>query len=274
LCPSRKMFSVQGNIIRASQFTTKPHRSCSCPQEIVEKIDSGRWYHAIEIQPGCFTPGKVRPKTRFVDYPQTSCLADKKVLDIGAWDGGYTFLMEQRGAEVTAFDIQDPSSSGFNRAKEILGSKAKHILGSVYDLDPLRHGTYDIVLFFGVFYHLFDPVRALFNINRVLKEGGILLFEGAILDYAYNVDETWRPMLGNMEAYTTVPLSYYTSKTYWNDWSTWYVPNKLCLQEWIRSAGFEVTTMNAIERNSRGYGLATKIGDPMFEHEVLQYKQK
>lgn len=268
LCHFSKLYSLKENVVRCSQFTTTPHHSCKCPAQVLEKIDDRRWFHAIELVPGCFTPGYI-PDVRFIDYPQTQDLTDKKVLDIGAWDGGYTFMAEKRGSQVTAYDIQDPDHSGFNIAKEYLGSDAGHIMGSVYDLNPDQHGTYDVVYYFGVFYHLFDPVKAFCNINRVLDNGGLMLFEGAILDFAYNVDKTWAPHQHEMAPYTMVPLTYYTSKDYWNDWSTWFVPNLKCLQEWIISAGFEVLEIKTIEETSRGYGLARKISDPMLEHEIL-----
>lgn len=269
LCHSPKLYSLKENIVRCSQFTTKPHHSCKCPVEILEKTDNRRWFHAIELLPGCYSPGPCFPDERFIEYPQTQDLTNKTVLDIGAWDGGYTFMAEKRGGQLTAYDIQDPCHSGFNIAKECLGSDARHIMGSVYDLSPDQHGTYDVVYYFGVFYHLFNPVKAFCNINRVLDNGGLMLFEGAILDFAYNVDKTWVSLKNEMASYTSIPLTYYTSKDYWNDWSTWFVPNLKCLQEWIISAGFEVLEIKAIEATSRGYGIAKKIGAPMLEHEIL-----
>jgi len=269
LCHFSKLYSLKENIAHCSQLTTTPHHSCKCPPEMIEKIDDRRWFHAIELVPGCYSPGDCFPDLHFIEYPQTQDLTNKKVLDIGAWDGGYTFMAEKRGGQVTAYDIQDPNHSGFNIAKAYLGSKARHIMGSVYDLSPDQHGIYDVVYYFGVFYHLFDPVRAFCNINRVLDNGGLMLFEGAILDFAYNVDKAWIPLKHEMAPYTSVPLTYYTSKDYWNDWSTWFVPNLKCLQEWIISAGFEVLEIKTIEATSRGYGLAKKTGVPMPEHELL-----
>ena len=269
LCHASKVLTLVENVVRCSQFSTTPHRSCNCPPDILEMVDDRRWYHAIELLPGCFSPGPCFPKVSFIEYPQTIDLSNKKVLDIGAWDGGYSFMAEKRGAQVTAYDIQDPNKSGFNIAKKLLGAKARHIKGSVYDLNPDQHGVYDVVFYFGVFYHLFDPVKSFCNINRALNNGGLLLFEGAILDFAYNVDKTWVPLTQEMAHYTSIPLTYYTSQEYWNDWSTWFVPNLKCLEEWIISAGFEVLEMKTIESNSRGYGIAKKIREPLMEHEVL-----
>jgi 2-polyprenyl-3-methyl-5-hydroxy-6-metoxy-1,4-benzoquinol methylase len=54
-------------------------------------------------------------------------------LDIGAWDGPFTFELERRGAQVTALDIQDPDVTVFNAVKEIKNSSATYVCGSVYD---------------------------------------------------------------------------------------------------------------------------------------------
>lgn len=270
LAPPEKVLSVQHTPVRASRFTTSQHRSCACPDDILARMDDRSWFHAIEIRPGCLTPGHVLPNPAYLDYPELQNLTGKRVLDIGAFDGGYTFMAESRGGEVTAYDIQDPDHSGFNIAKDLLGSRAEHLLGSVYDLRRERHGVFDVVMYFGVFYHLFDPLRAFCNINSVLDEGGLLLFEGAVLDHAYNIDAAWRDKKDVMGAYTCIPLAYYTSKTYWmNDWSTWFVPNMLCLKEWLVSAGFEVLSTNVDEQMSRGYGLARKVAPPMLQHEVI-----
>ena len=273
LVAPEKILGIYKNPVRCSKFTTAPHPSLALPEELLRKVDNRRWYHSIEIHPGGFTPGPCRPAEKFLDYPQTRDLTGKKVLDIGAWDGGYTFMAEKRGADVTAFDIQDPDYSGFNFVKKCLDSNAKHILGSVYDLDPKKHGTYDVVLYFGVFYHLFDPIKAFCNINNVLKDDGIMLFEGDVLDHAYNVDEQFSGMKDDMSPYTSIPVSYYAKGKYRNDLSTWFVPNMLCLKEWITSAGFDVLSTDMIETISRGYGIAQKISPPLAEHEILQNQE-
>src|SRR6476660_6552889 len=61
------------------------------------------WYHHIALPGGVFTPG-VNPLNTDV-YQVPADLTAKRVLDVGAWDGYWTFLALERGArEVVAID--------------------------------------------------------------------------------------------------------------------------------------------------------------------------
>jgi len=42
-----------------------------------------------------------------------------------------------------------------------LGSRARTYMANVYDLNPSSFGTFDLVMFFGVLYHLRHPILAL-----------------------------------------------------------------------------------------------------------------
>jgi SAM-dependent methyltransferase len=53
---------------------------------------------------------------------------------------------------------------------------------NLYDLSPEVFGLFDVVLFAGVLYHLRYPVWGLKKIISVLKDGGTLVLETAILD--------------------------------------------------------------------------------------------
>src|SRR4249920_631413 len=81
------------------------------------------WYHTIELAPGIFTPGSrdCRTLLDLLDLP--SNVAGKRVLDVGARDGYFSFEMEKQGAEVVALDYIPANETGFSLAKEILGSR-------------------------------------------------------------------------------------------------------------------------------------------------------
>jgi tRNA (mo5U34)-methyltransferase len=68
-------------------------------EELLLEMGKLDWWHSIPLRPGITTPGKSH--NLFVE--QIMSLPDdlhgKSVLDIGAWDGGYSFLCERRGAE-------------------------------------------------------------------------------------------------------------------------------------------------------------------------------
>jgi tRNA (mo5U34)-methyltransferase len=114
-------------------------------------------YHKYEVEPGLFTPGQfldLEPKLCLDELGVPQGLSGLRALDIGAWDGPFTFELERRGAQVTALDIQDPDITVFNAVKEIKNSSATYVRGSVYDALPENIGVYDVVLFAGVYYHL------------------------------------------------------------------------------------------------------------------------
>ena len=141
------------------------------------KLVSRTCYHKYEVEPGLFTPGnhfEVEPKRCLDELGVPTDLSGLRALDIGAWDGPYTFELERRGAQVTALDIQDPDITVFNAVKEIKNSCATYVRGSVYDALPETLGTYDLVLFAGVYYHLKNPVLALQRIRRLLAHTGTL----------------------------------------------------------------------------------------------------
>ena len=145
-------------------------------EEILAKLDTVSWYHRFEIVPGVFTPGKLlsKPKELFEHLDLPSDLTGKKVLEVGTWDGPLAFECEARGAVVTAMDIQDPARTGFNVAREILGSKVSYVQGSVYDAARLLTGIFDYIFFLGVFYHLKHPVLAFEELSKLLTQGGTL----------------------------------------------------------------------------------------------------
>jgi tRNA (mo5U34)-methyltransferase len=166
-------------------------------EEIRQEISGIPWFHRIDIH-GVVTLGSEAPRAlQWKSDAIDKDLSGKDVLDIGAWDGCYTFLAESRGARrVVAIDsCQGPSTPrGFQMAKKLLSSKAEHHILDVRQLDRLD-GTFDRIFFFGVYYHLEDPYVALQQIFSKLKPGGILLLEGLVRAgnkpylYAYRPEE-------------------------------------------------------------------------------------
>lgn len=71
-----------------------------------EKVESLRWVHTIDLGNGIITRGEFGPPSplmlqAFCDIEFTG----KKVLDLGCWDGFWSFEAEKRGAkEVYATD--------------------------------------------------------------------------------------------------------------------------------------------------------------------------
>ena len=87
-------------------------------------LSGRRCYHKYELVPG-LTPGtflEVEPKRCLDELGVPADLSGLRVLEIGAWDGAYTFELVRRGAQVTALDIQDPDVTVFNAVRNILSA--------------------------------------------------------------------------------------------------------------------------------------------------------
>ena len=109
-------------------------------------------------------------KHRIAQFPIPEDLRGKRVLDIGAWDGWFSFEMERRGAEVLAIDNWD--NPRFHEVRRLLNSRVEYRQMDVYDLTPARIGRFDIVLFFGVLYHLKHPLLALERVCALTTRHG------------------------------------------------------------------------------------------------------
>ena len=148
------------------------------------------WYHTIELAPGVVTPGWFDLR-RVVDRLPWPDVSGKRCLDVGTYDGFLAFELERRGAaEVIAIDIDDhdrwdwppdvraeggarlaelagEKGRGFRVAHAALGSKVDRRPLSVYDLDPVTVGTFDVVVCGTLLLHLRDPLRAVEAIRGV-----------------------------------------------------------------------------------------------------------
>ncbi len=142
------------------------------------------WWHAIDLGEGVKTPGHASPKgqdIRAKAIPEP--LRGKTVLDVGCWDGFFSFWCERRGAIVTPVDsfqyrdfvrskhgVELNGGEGFRVAARLLGSRLKL---QRCDVASVR-GTFDIVLFFGVLYHQRHPLLALEDLARLTKECAVV----------------------------------------------------------------------------------------------------
>jgi tRNA (mo5U34)-methyltransferase len=152
-------------------------------------------------------------------------LTAKRVLDIGAWDGWFSFEMERRGAEVTAIDCWD--NPRFREIHRLLGSRVDYRVMDVYEVTPERVGRFDLVLFLGVLYHLKHPLLALERVCAVTTD--IAYVESFVLQ---NED---RPV---MEFYETSELG--------GQSDNWVAPSPSCLAAFCRTAGFARVDVNGV----------------------------
>ena len=76
-------------------------------QKLIEDLNHLGWYHSIELPDGQVIQGLQtveQMRSRVAQFPLPQDLTGKRVLDIGAWDGWFSFEMEKRGAQVLAID--------------------------------------------------------------------------------------------------------------------------------------------------------------------------
>ena len=137
-------------------------------QDLQDIISSVPWYHRIELLPGLSTPGVSDVSQHAATLYLPEDCTGMRVLDIGPADGFYTFLMEQRGASVIAIE-KEPRKS-FAALREITGCKTELIIDNVYNISKHKYGTFEVVLFLGVLYHLRNPLLALDRIRDVCTQ--------------------------------------------------------------------------------------------------------
>ena len=201
-----------------------------CEPDVRERISKLNWMHSIDLGNGVVTPGKWgQPSSIIKQALDNTDLRDKKVLDIGCWDGLWSFDAERRGArEVYATDLISQRSFAqqptFETARDILKSKVHYNPNvSVYELrGQLGITDFDVVLFCGVYYHLKDPLLALARLREVMNTDGILIVEGDVID-----DEQ-----------ESLARFYYRHRHV--DGSNWWVPTIACLRDWIQCNFFEI----------------------------------
>jgi tRNA (mo5U34)-methyltransferase len=205
------------------------------------------WFHTIEVAPGIFTPGEddTPSKLKRLGIPEN--LNGKRVLDIGAYDGFFSFECERRGAKVTAVDLTQ--SAGFPVAHELLSSKVNFLQSSIYDLDPERFGQFDLILCLGVLYHLRHPLLGLDKIRAVCR--GELILESQICD-RYFINNAGVPIDLAVTAPKMLDTSFaqfYAGAELNGDPSNWWSPNIAALRGMLHSSGF--STYQEIENGVR-----------------------
>ena len=219
------------------------------------------WWHSIDLGQGVVTPGKktaelLRRELGALQLPE---LTGKTVLDIGAWDGYYSFAAERMGASrVVALDHyvwsldrpqaeayhalyanarvtpppieqtacwqpdKKPGKRGFDTARAALGSRVESVFADFMAVDPSQIGAFDVVLFLGVLYHMENPLASLRRLDEFTK--GVAIIEThAIAVPAYE---------------HRALCEFYAHGELDGDVSNWWGPNLKALEEMCLAAGF------------------------------------
>lgn len=119
-------------------------------------------------------------------------LRGKRVLDIGTWDGFFSWEMERRGAGKdggTNFAIDhfcDEALEQFLFVRNLRGSNIQYKRMDVQDITVEGEGQFDFILFAGVLYHCRYPLSVLEQIRKVCR--GQLVMETVCLLPAFHHD--------------------------------------------------------------------------------------
>lgn len=214
------------------------------------------WFHSIDLGTGIVTQGACEG---YVPRHVLPDLRGRSVLDIGAWDGYYSFLAEQLGAaRVVAIDhyvwgldfaardrywaecrangtLPDhakdtsdfwrpdlPGRRGFDLAREARRSAVEPVVTDFMaaDLDAL--GVFDVVFYFGVLYHMKEPLTALERLRRVT--GTVAVIETEALHVPAMPDAGL--------------LTFVHADDVGADFGNWYVPSAQALRSLCLAAGF------------------------------------
>jgi len=158
-----------------------------------------KWWHPITLG-DYVTPGmNQETENTFLNLDLPSDLSGKTVLDIGCWDGYYSFECEKRGADrVVANDhyiwhdnnisgdgIGWTKDAGFDLAHKVLNSKVEKLTVPVEELSPDKYGTFDYVLMLGVIYHSKNPIQYMEIAKSMCKDTLIIESHVDMIDYPH-----------------------------------------------------------------------------------------
>lgn len=231
-------------------------------REVRARIDSvAHWYHQIEIRPGIVTPGINDSAMTLGRLKLPERCEGLRALDIGVRDGFFSFELERRGAEVVAIDYMDPDETGFAVARELLGSKVEYIVDNVYNVTPERYGTFDIVLFLGVMYHLRDPLLVLDRLWDVTNPAATLALETQILDSSLLLlDGTFAPLREIDPRLDDLCLmQFHPGDSLHGDHTNYWSPNATCTRALMEAAGFAV--VDEVILGKRGIFVGRRVVD-------------
>jgi tRNA (mo5U34)-methyltransferase len=226
------------------------------PHALRRRADATTWFHSIDLGAGVVTRGSSTTQMPDELFP---AVAGRSVLDIGAWDGYYSFMAERRGArEVVALDhyvwgvdfgardaywnecfatgtlpdqardLTDfwrpdlPGRRGIELAVEALDSLVQPRLADFATTDIDALGIFDVVLYLGVLYHMKEPLTCLERVRAVTNEVAVI--------------ETQALHVQGLEHERV--LQFYAGGEVNNDFGNWYVPTESALHSLCRAAGF------------------------------------
>jgi len=219
-----------------------------------------RWYHRIQVRPGLITPG-INDSPRNLEMLELPAdCSGMRVLDIGARDGFFSFELERRGADVLAVDYMPAEQTGFPIAAKLLGSRVVFRQANLYNLSAAELGTFDLVLFLGLLYHLPDPIRAL-RIVRSLCTSRMYL-ETLVIDDVLSLPDGSQTSLAQMDPrFATLPImQFFPGASCGGDPTNYWGPNVRCVEAMLAETEFRVERVARVA--TRALFQCAAVSDP------------
>jgi tRNA (mo5U34)-methyltransferase len=199
------------------------------------------WFHQFTFSNGLRTPGRDPSHKKLHHLCLPLSLAGKSVIDIGAYEGFFSFQCEARGASrVVAADrfvwdsVGSSALPNFSAVHRAVGSHVEVLRAHVQDLPTVTNEKFDITLFLGVLYHAPNIIEYLDAVSRLTA--GVLVLES----FADALDEPGaRTVL-----YQAAEIN--------NDPTNWFGPNLQAIDVMLRRVGFRnVEFINLWDVNTR-----------------------
>jgi tRNA (mo5U34)-methyltransferase len=214
--------------------------------DLADQISAlGEWFHNLDLHgvptaPHHFLGDFPNIKWRQIAPAIPENLEGATVLDVGCNGGFYSIEMKRRGARrVLGIDVDDRYLSQARFAARTLGVEIELQKCSVYEVDKIP-GQFDYVFFMGVFYHLRYP---LFALDKLIKKVGQRLVFQTMVRGSAEVNE-WQDdyPFWNTQIFENrnFPAMYFIEKSYSNDPTNWWIPNRAAVEGMLRSSGLEI----------------------------------
>ena len=207
----------------------------------------GPWFHNLHLPDGRETA----PDHPLGDFPTfkwrqiEGCLpadlAGARALDIGCNAGFYAFQLAARGAEVLALDLDEHYLQQGRWAARLLDpeGRVEFRQGSVYDLVEVE-GSFEVLLFMGVLYHLRYPLLALDVVAE--RVGGTLVLQTLTMpgeERAGTPEDVEIDERGRLTG-PGWPRAAFVEHKLAGDPTNWWAADAACVEAMARSAGLRV----------------------------------
>jgi tRNA (mo5U34)-methyltransferase len=205
--------------------------------DLQSRVAALPWHHSIDLGGGVVTSGG---KSAALCKDEAALIFDRvdlsgrSVLDIGAWNGFFSFEAKRRGASrVLATDSycwSHPHIRGretFEIARSALGLEIDAREIDAINLSAETVGEFDVVLFLGVFYHRYDAIETLAKAARLAKQ--LLVVETHL----------------ELRDVDVPAMVFFPGRELANDPTNWWGPNEHCIKALLLGHGFEEVEMTA-----------------------------